>query len=66
MQIQRSISSSQKRAALAVLTGGGASDYGGAGVLDRPREGEEHYQVRRRLLKLVVVLACGGALGDGL
>ena len=48
------------------MTGGGESDYGGAGVLDRPQGKEGAYQVRRRLLKLDVVLACGGALGDGL
>ena len=49
------------RAALAALTGGGASDYGGAGALGRLRNQEGAYQDRSGVLKLDVVLVCEGA-----
>ena len=61
MQIQRTKSSSHKLAVLAALSGGGASDYGGAGALGRPGKQEGAYQDRGGVLKLEVALVCQGA-----
>ena len=54
------------RAALAALTGGGASDRGGAGALGRLGRKGGAYQNRCGVLKLDVVLVCEGVRGNGL
>jgi hypothetical protein len=54
------------RAALAALTGGGASDRGGAGALGRLGRKGGAYRIRSGVLKLDVVLVCEGARWHGL
>ena len=60
MQIQLTKPSIHNLAALAALIGGGASDYGGGGILGRPRKQEGAYQDRGGMLKLEVALVCQG------